>query len=119
MLRRWIAALGLAASLAVASGCAGFQGARLYRSGSDALERGETARAIGDLERAARLVPHASEVHNHLGLAYAQAGRDGEALGAFERAVELDCDNTAAAHNLELWTRKTSVDTATGVREPH
>ncbi|MGI9431394.1 MAG: tetratricopeptide repeat protein [Myxococcota bacterium] len=87
-------------------GCANFRGARLYQTGSAALERGETERAIGDLERAARLVPHASEVHNHLGLAYAQAGRDGEALGAFERAVALDCDNTAAAHNLELWSEE-------------
>lgn len=95
-----------AVALSVALGCAGFRGARLYQSGSVALERGETARAIGDLEQAARLVPQASEVHNHLGLAYAQAGRDREALGAFERAVALDCDNAAAAHNLELWSEK-------------
>jgi Flp pilus assembly protein TadD len=96
----------LAVALSATLGCAGFRGARLYQTGSGALERGETARAIGDLERAARLVPQASEVHNHLGLAYAQGGRDREALGAFERAVELDCDNAAAAHNLQLWTTK-------------
>jgi len=100
--------LALALALPLALGCAGFRGVRLYESGSASLDRGETARAIDDLEEAARLVPQASEVHNHLGLAYAQAGRDREALGAFERAVALDCDNAAAAHNLELWSEKTA-----------
>jgi cytochrome c-type biogenesis protein CcmH/NrfG len=42
-------------------------------------------------------VPERSEVFNHLGLAYAAAGRRDDALLAFERAVELDCDNPAAA----------------------
>ena len=105
-------ALRLAAALAVGlalCGCASFQGARLYRSGSDALERGETARAIADLERAAELVPHASEVRNHLGLAYDAAGRPEAAHQAFERAVELDCDNEAARHNLEFAERRRSV----------
>jgi Flp pilus assembly protein TadD len=91
--------------LALLGGCASeplatWQGARLYASGSAALEAGETRRAIRDLERAATLVPHASEVHNHLGAAYAAEGRDAEALAAFERAVDLDCDNAAAQRNL-------------------
>jgi len=46
------------------------------------------------------LWPEASEVHNHLGLAYVRAGRDDHAEAAFRRAVELDCDNEAAEHNL-------------------
>ena len=45
-------------------------------------------------------MPHASEVQNHLGAAYAAEGRDAEALAAFERAVALDCDNAAAQQNL-------------------
>ncbi len=81
-------------------GCAGFRGARLYHSGSAALDRGDTTRAISDLERAATLVPEASEVQNHLGLAYSLAGRSAEADRAFRRAVELDCSNTAAQENL-------------------
>ena len=81
-------------------GCATFQGARLYSSGTDALDRGDTARAIADLERAADLVPHASEIQNHLGLAYAADGRSREALLAFRRAVALDCGNLAAQRNL-------------------
>jgi len=91
--------------LALLGGCAGdplaaWQGARLYARGSAALDAGETDRAIRDLERAAALVPHASEVQNHLGAAYAAEGRDADALAAFERAVDLDCDNAAAQQNL-------------------
>jgi Flp pilus assembly protein TadD len=92
------AALLLAASLA--AGCASYRGARLYGSGTRALERGDAAAAIADLERAAQLVPDASEVQNHLGLAYARAGREADALAAFQRAVALDCDNAAARQNL-------------------
>ena len=82
-------------------GCATIKGGRLYTSGTEALERGDTARAIADLERAAELVPHASEIHNNLGLAYAAEGRDREALLAFRRAVALDCGNLAARRNLQ------------------
>jgi Flp pilus assembly protein TadD len=97
-----VRARAAAAALALLAlpACASFQGARLYRSGSLALERGDAAVAIRDLERAAELVPQASEVRNHLGLAYQSAGRDAEALDAFRRAVELDCDNAAAKANL-------------------
>ena len=99
------AALGLVAtlSLVAAPGCAmsdTWRGAQLYRDGTAALDRGEAERAVVDLEHAAALVPHASEIQNHLGLAYAAVGREQDALEAFRRAVELDCDNTAAVHNL-------------------
>ena len=70
-------------------------------SGTEALDRGDTARAIADLERAAELVPRASEIQNHLGLAYAADGHHREALFAFRRAVALDCGNLAARRNLE------------------
>ena len=92
----------VAALLAVVGflGCASYRGARLYQEGSAALDRGEVERAVSDLEDAARLVPQASEIQNHLGLAYAAAGRDVDALSAFRNAVALDCDNEAAANNL-------------------
>lgn len=98
---RWLAPslLGLAL-LAAVPGCASLEASRLYASGTEALDRGDTARAVADLERAADLWPEASEVHNHLGLAYARAGRDADALAAFEHAVALDCDNEAARYNL-------------------
>ena len=97
-MRRQLVALLLAALASVA--CATYQGGRLYSSGTEALDRGDTTRAIADLERAAELVPHASEIQNHLGLAYAAEGRHREALLAFRRAVALDCDNQAARRNL-------------------
>lgn len=93
----WIAACSTGP---VASSVASWQGARLYASGSRALDQGDTRRAIADLEAAAVRVPHASEIQNHLGLAYAAADRRTDALAAFERAVALDCDNAQAAHNL-------------------
>ena len=102
--RRGFAAVALAVVVCV-GGCATFQGARLYRRGSIALERGEVERAVADLERAATLVPHASEIQNQLGLAYAASGREWDALRAFRRAVELDCDNRQALHNLAVAER--------------
>jgi Flp pilus assembly protein TadD len=86
--------------------CAPLRAARLYDSGTEALDRGDLARAVEDLERAAALVPRASEVQNHLGLAYAAAGREDEALAAFERAVALDCGNRAARENLAVARRR-------------
>lgn len=83
-------------------GCTSLRGARLYASGTEALDNGDPQRAIVDLERAAGLAPNASEVQNHLGLAYAAAGREDDALHAFQRAVDLDCDNAAAGENLRV-----------------
>lgn len=97
---RFATALALGAALA-GLGCASWDGARLYARGSDALDAGRARQAVSDLEAAARLLPEASEVHNHLGLAYAETGREAEALAAFQRAVDLDCDNEAAKHNLQ------------------
>ena len=85
-----------------------WEAGRLYVDGTAALDRGEHARAIVALEEAARLVPEASEVRNHLGLAYRGAGQFDRARGEFEAALELDCDNEAARANLaHLESRKT------------
>ena len=95
-----LVALLFAALLLGSAGCASLQGARLYQQGTAALDRGDVDQAVSDLERAAALAPQASEVQNHLGLAYTAAGRDDDALRAFRRAVDLDCDNAAAVQNL-------------------
>jgi Flp pilus assembly protein TadD len=92
-------AAGLALLLACA-GCSTFSGARLYSSGSRALDQGDVVTAIADLEQAGRLLPDSSEVQNHLGIAYEAAGREDAALGAWRRAVALDCGNEAALRNL-------------------
>lgn len=94
------------AALAGLAGCTSFQAARLYASGTDALDQGRVEEAIVELERAAQLRPEASEIQNHLGLAYRAAGRDQDALRAFGRAVALDCRNDAASHNLHLAERE-------------
>ncbi len=82
------------------SACTTLRAGRLYDRGTEALDRGDVTRAVEDLERAATLAPRASQVQNHLGLAYGAAGREDDALVAFERAVALDCDNAAARENL-------------------
>jgi Flp pilus assembly protein TadD len=90
----------VALALAGLLGCAAVDGYRHFEAGNAALERGDAPAAVAELERAAALAPERSEVHNHLGIAYAAAGRPDAALSAFERAVALDCDNRAAAENL-------------------
>ena len=80
--------------------CGTLEGERLYRSGTQALERGDLSRAISDLEAAAARVPHHAELHNRLGVAYAAAGRREDAIREFESAVALDCDHAIAASNL-------------------
>jgi len=89
------------------SGCASFRAAQFYQSGTRALDRGDAAAAIRDLEAAEDLAPEASEIQNHLGLAYREVGRFGAARAAFARAVELDCENDAAQRNLDA-SRRTS-----------
>ena len=86
----------------LALGCSSLRAARLYQSGTSALDRGDSAEAIAELERAADLLPKASAVQNHLGLAYQAAGRERDAEFAFRRAVALDCGNAAAVENLRV-----------------
>jgi Flp pilus assembly protein TadD len=99
-MRRWLRILVPGVAFVGLAACASLDGARHYRSGSEALERGEVAQAIVELEQAAVLLPEASEVRNHLGIAYLEAGRSDDALREFEEAVSLDCTNDAAVHNL-------------------
>jgi Flp pilus assembly protein TadD len=83
-------------------GCQSWRAARHSDRGSDALDHGQPLEAIAELEAARRLEPGRSEIVNHLGLAYQSAGRPDDALAAFDRAVELDCTNEAAKHNLAV-----------------
>jgi Flp pilus assembly protein TadD len=92
--------VAFALAVALLSGCATLEGYRHFQLGTAALDGGDLARAVVELELAARLAPERSEIFNHLGIAYAAAGRPQDALSAFERAVALDCDNREAAANL-------------------
>ena len=67
-------------ALVLAVGCATVEGHRHFEAGNAALDRGDAALAVTELERAAALVPRASEVQNHLGIAYQAAGRDADAF---------------------------------------
>lgn len=85
-----------------------WRGAGHFSAGTDALVAGQGARAVAELEQAAELVPGASEIRNHLGLAYLAEGREREARAAFASAIELDCGNWAARQNLEVLQEQTS-----------
>ncbi len=87
------------------------RGARHYAEGTRALGASDPARAVAELELAAELVPEASEIQNHLGLAYWSEGRPENARAAFERALELDCGNEAARLNLDNLQRSASLTT--------
>ena len=95
-----IAGFVLLAALSGWLGCASMRAAQLYQSGTQALNAGDGERAVAQLREASRLQPAASEIQNHLGLAYVVAGQSTKALAAFEQAVLLDCENTAATKNL-------------------
>ena len=86
----------------LALGCSSLRAAHVYQSGTSALDRGDSKQAVVELERAAELLPEASEVQNHLGLAYQAAGRERDAEFAFRRAVALDCGNAAGVENLRV-----------------
>ena len=101
-LRAGLAALALVLCLAAGAGCSSWRGAQLYQSGTVALDRGDPAAAVRDLEQAATLLPGASQVFNHLGIAYTELARPEDALAAFQRAVVLDYDNLAASENLAV-----------------
>ncbi len=96
----------LGVSLLLGSGCAegprrALEGARFYSSGTRSLEAGDAATAVSELSRAADLVPHASEIQNHLGMAHWTLGELDEAESAFDQALVLDCENEAARFNRE------------------
>ncbi len=119
---RTLLAVLLCAGLLVQTGCAqplqtwrdAWLGARHYGAGTEALERGDARTALEELTEAARLVPRASEVRNHLGLAWWQLGELGRARSAFEQAIVLDCDNEAARLNLARLDRFESAPGAEG-----
>ena len=114
-------ALGAFVFAIVETGCEStsmraIRGARHYAAGTQALTRSDGVLAIAELERAADLVPHASEIQNHLGLAYWSDGRAQAAGLAFEKAIELDCDNVVARANFERLMRSGDIASEANVK---
>jgi Tfp pilus assembly protein PilF len=106
--------IGCVFFLACLFGCSALEGPRLHVQGTEALERGDYAQAREKLSQAAELVEHpraASQVQNHLGLAYLGEGNPELASAAFQQAVELDCRNEEAQHNLDVVAQSLSSGT--------
>ena len=110
--------LFLVCFFAAQSGCASWRAADLYQSGTQALDQDDPVRAVADLERAASLRPDSSRIQNHLGIAYERFGQSELALDAFSRAVELDCDNAAAAENLSALRREMALSVTSARENP-
>lgn len=71
------------------------------------LGRGETEAAIDAARRGIALEPANAEAHYRLGRALSAAGRDTEARRAFESAVAVDADFTAALRKLSDLAERT------------
>jgi len=95
-----------------------WRGAGHFSAGTDALVAGQGERAVAELEQAAELVPGASEIRNHLGLAYLAEGRERDARAAFTSAIELDCGNRAARQNLEALSPVSPTGASLTTRSP-
>ncbi len=91
-----------AAALAVLVLAAGCQphGPDALRRGDELLRAGKVAEAVPLLERAATDLPDDPRAWNFLGLAYHDAGRPGEALKAYLRALRLDRNYFDVHYNL-------------------
>ena len=113
--RRLATSLILLAVLSL--GCSTYRAAKLYQTGSASIGSPEPQNAISDLERAVLLAPEVSQIRNHLGIAYAEAGRFQEAIQAFESAIRLDCDNSAAFQNLKWAERRFAEVKEAGARQ--
>lgn len=62
--------------------------------------RGQTERALDELEALTREFPELPEPHNNLAVLYARQGRLQEALAALQRAVQARPDYAVALENL-------------------
>ena len=111
--------LVLTVLVVVCASCTSLRGGRLYQSGTEALDAGQPRAAVARLEEAARLLPQASAVENHLGLAYQELGRRDDAVRAFERALVLDCDNAAADRNLRAALVQRAIGVASDEQVAH
>ena len=65
-------------------------------------QRGELTAALPRLERSVGAVPGEPEFHNNLGLAYAAADRESDAIGRYRAAIELKPEHAIAWNNLGL-----------------
>ena len=89
----------LAAALVLLTAC-GPPGPKALLEGERLIREGKPADAIDPLKKATSLLPANPQAWNHLGLAYHGAGRFKDAAGAYQRALKLDQNLSAARYNL-------------------
>jgi Flp pilus assembly protein TadD len=66
-------------------------------------QKGLWREAIGRWERAAKLDPTYAAAFNNLGIGYEHEGELDKARGAYEKALELEPNNTLIRQNYELF----------------
>jgi Tfp pilus assembly protein PilF len=71
--------------------------------GISVAQRGLWREAIYRWERAAQIDPTYAAAHNNLAIAYEHEGELDKARGAYEKALELEPDNTFIKQNYELF----------------
>jgi tetratricopeptide (TPR) repeat protein len=72
--------------------------------GTAYLDKGDTERAIQDLDQAISLDPNYANAFNSRGVAYEAKGDNGRAIQDYDQAIRLDPDN-ANAINGRCWVR--------------
>ena len=93
-----IFSLGVALAV-VWSGCAP-PGARALVKGEKLLQEGKYPEAVLKFEEATRAFPDNAKAWNHLGLGHQYAGDPKKAMQAYQKALTLDRNLTAASYNL-------------------
>lgn len=94
-------------ALSLLSACGFFEADALYKSGSQALERGQYQECIEQLEKAKALVPNLSSfIRNNLGVCYDRVGKNKDAWFEYRRAVINNPQNNPALKNFGAkWDR--------------
>ncbi len=64
--------------------------------------KGNTGKAIADLEKAIQIDPSFAEAHNNLGGCYVKLGQEDKALVEFAKASSLDPDSAVMMYNFAL-----------------
>ena len=102
-IRMLLLALLFAAVAAPAAADAREDAKKQVEFGISVAQRGLWREAIYRWERAAQIDPTYAAAHNNLAIAYEHEGDLDKARGAYEKAIELEPNNTFIKQNYELF----------------